>query len=212
MAYIFQSVSANQILTAAIYNQTERNIADHNHGADGVLALTATTDAVAVLHRDTAGAEVVNTAVTTVAYTFSVLGGTLGTDRALRLMIIGDYLNNSGVSRNLKVEANFGATRIFSVELTGIPSAAARRGIAITVLIQARGATNSQVGYGFYQDMGAASAGGLGAINPSYGWGMRNNVAEDTTVAKTLEVTYTHSGADANLSAKVLAARLEVLR
>jgi hypothetical protein len=216
MAYVFQTVSVNQILTAAIYNQTEQNIRDHDHGVGGVLALTATTDAVAVLDRVTATTSVVSTAAETTAYSKSILGGTLGTNRALRLIIAGDFLNNTGADRNVTYRCYYGAVQaadeFFSFAFSGIPTGASRRGFRIVAIVYAKGATNAQIGEGLFWDFGPGSAGGTAVANTSYANALDNGMSKDSTVAQNLIVTFQNSVNDAQLETRLLTARLEVLR
>lgn len=211
MAYVPQTVSVNQILTAAIYNQTEVNIRDHEHGVAGVLALTATMDAVAVLNRVTADTDVVNTAVETNFYSFSVPANTLGTNRAIMLIALGDYLQNGGGARDITLRAKWSGQEYFSLAFNGVPAGASRRGWRIITVIMAHGATNDQIGDTVYQDHGAGSALGTANLNTSYA-NAHDTLAVDSTVAQTLVLTAQHSLADAAMSFRLRTARLVVLR
>lgn len=171
-----------------------------------------------VLDRDVTTADVVNTTVETAVYSFSVPGGTLGTNRALRLTLIGDYLNNSAGTRTLEMRTKYGGTTIFDQAITAIAIDTVRRGFSFVTMLSAQNATNAQV---------ASTIGVLGALGSADGAAVsiasgtlsadpfevtHNAVAVDSTLAQTLEVTLQHNVANANISARALAVQVEVLR
>jgi len=164
-----------------------------------------------VIDRDVVTADVVNTITQTTVYSFSVPGGTLSTNRALRLTLIGDYLNNTGVNRQFDILVNFGATGIFDFTWAAVTASASRRMISAVITISAANATNAQVSLGRILFGTEGAAGGIGSTTAREWFGGHNSIAEDSTVAKTLEVTFKHNVADANLSARALAVQLEVL-
>lgn len=110
MSYLFQTVSIDQILTAAIYNQTELNARDHLHGVSGVSDPTGFNKAVSLLDATTAALQLVNSVTETDMFSFSVPANTLGTGRRLRLTLVGRYRNESGASRTITGRVKFGGT------------------------------------------------------------------------------------------------------
>ncbi len=168
-----------------------------------------------VLDRDVTTTDVVNTATETTVYTFSVPGGTLGTDRRLRLKLIGDWLNNAGTN-SLTVRTKFGGTTLFSTAIF-VGASPNRHALFYELILSAHNATNAQIATLHYFEGGANTAGAppgtLGNAGQSNtGVGVYNALALDSTVAQTLEVTFQHGAADANLSARALTVLLERLR
>lgn len=165
-----------------------------------------------LLDKATTTVDVVNTAAETDLYRFTVPGNTLGTDKALRLSILGDYLNNSGASRLLTLAIKFGATTLATGSIVTV-AASANRGVwSLYVVLYAKGATNVQNSVGRVSMITSGQAGMDG------GWfsltdlhGFHRAIAEDSTGSKDIAVTTTHPVADANLSMRMLDARLELL-
>lgn len=175
---------------------------------------SVSTATVNVLDRKTALTDVVSTNAETDAYTFSVPGATLLTNRTLRLTFIGDYLNNSGGASNLTIKTTYGSTTIFSV-LATMAASATRDPIQGVVHLMAFGATNAQKASGdvrVHTNAGGVSGTGLvQSASMSIYSGIHNSVAEDSTGALNLKVTITHSVNAATVSGRILTALLEVL-
>jgi hypothetical protein len=173
--------------------------------------LTILNAAVLILDRDVTLTDVVNTTTETTVYSFSVPGGTLVSTKALRLTLICDYLNNSGGNANLSIAVKYGATVIAGFSNIGpVTTSSLRRGLVLTTFFSAFNASNAQVAYtrGVMQDIGVAGIGGGEAFVRS---GVNTGVAEDSSTAKTLLVTFQHDVANANISARALIAQLELL-
>ena len=62
------------------------------------------------LTTDTSSTTVGNTATETTIYTYSVAGGTLSTDKGLRVTVTGTYTNNSGSNKTLTLYLYYGGT------------------------------------------------------------------------------------------------------
>jgi hypothetical protein len=178
------------------------------HSGDGAQTLQG------VIDRDVTTTDVVSTADETTVYSFSVPGGTLGTNRALRLKLIGDWLNTPGTN-SLTVRTKFGGTTLFSTAIT-VGANASRHALFYELMLSAHNATNAQVATLHYFEGGATTAGApptiLGNAGQSNtGVGVYNALAIDSTVAQTLEVTFQNGAADAGLSSRCLAVHLELL-
>jgi hypothetical protein len=165
---------------------------------------------VTVENRDVTPADVVNTTTETTVYSFTVPGGTFGTDKALRLTLIGDYLNNSGANTSLTVRVKLGATTISSTTFTLVSSNAARRALTVTCTVSAANATNAQASSGRIA-LGTAGTVDGSALAPTLREGVHNSIAEDSTGDLALAVTYENSGAAATVSARALTVHLEKL-
>lgn len=162
-----------------------------------------------VLNRVVATTTVVNTVTESNLYSLVIPGGSLaGTDN-LRLILAGDYLNNTGGSKNLTMRVKFGATTVAATTAVGLAASATRRKWRMTLLILMNGTTEERFGGDLLIGSGvAAEIDGLGTNHgPIYGL-----AAENTATDKTLAVTAQHGTADAALDIRVHAALLEAMR
>ncbi len=146
----------------------------------------------------------------TTHFTYSVEGGTLGTLGALRLTIVADFLNNTGVDRTFTIDVSYGGTTIFSAAQVNTANAA-RRAIRVDVILGANGATNAQIASGQVTVGGVNSASGVAVVTAQDLTAVNNTIAEDSTTAKTLLMQVTLSATDANLVFRTFTATLEVM-
>lgn len=177
------------------------------------LLATGTGNVIAgVLDRDVTTTDVVSTTTETTVYSFSVPGGTLGTNRALRLTVIGDFLQNA--SDDIVVRVKYGGTVIGSLTTGAFPNSANRSALTVVCLLSAQNATNAQVAMTTITISGDDTATGLGGGQSSTGIGasVHNALAIDSTVDQTLLVSFQHDVVSASASARALAVHLEVLR
>jgi hypothetical protein len=165
----------------------------------GASANPAWSTGVQILDRDVTVNEVVSTAVETTVYTFSVPANTLSTNRAIRLTLLGTYLNNSGSNRDLTPKVTFGGTTVTGTATTGWGSSASRRLITLEVVISAFNATNAQRAAGKFRVGPAGSVDGTLVAATLYDF-YHNALAIDTTIAQTLAVTWTHSFSASTIS------------
>ncbi|MDZ4340442.1 MAG: hypothetical protein U1B94_09570 [candidate division NC10 bacterium] len=170
-------------------------------------------EASPVLNRDVTENEVVNTAAETTVYSFSVPGGTLGTDKMLRLTLLGSYLNNSGAGSEITYRVKYGATTIMTALTRVFASDASRRAVRLICLLAAQNATNAQVAHG---DELTCNPGGVAGATTDFDTGehrtgFHDSIAEDSTAAKTLSVTVQWGGANAARSFKCEVVQLELL-
>lgn len=192
-------------------------MARFNTGAAIALAIQDGAQVI-VLDRDVTTNDVVSTALETTVYTKTITGGTLGSANALRLTLIGDYLNNQAASRNLTIKVKYGGTIICEQTITAFPQSAIRLPLALTSVLSANNATNAQVsrteGYvganGNADGAGANFATGSPASVDHFEI-VHNAVAVDSTVDQTFEVTFQHNDSAATLSARCFVAILELL-
>ncbi len=161
------------------------------------------------LDRDTTIADVVNTTVATSVYSFSVPASTLGTSRMLRLSLIGDYLNNSGAGSTLAVNATYGGVTIFTFTTASIASDANRRALMLDVLVATENVATSEAGFGRFVVGGTNTASGTGAAAFATAYGTTTGTAVDSGAAQTLGVTFQHSVANANISARATIVHVE---
>lgn len=129
---------------------------------------------------------------------YTVPANTLGTNKALRITIRGDALNNSGGVATIRLKITYGATLMFNDLGGSAASDASRRAYNIDLILFAKNATNSQ---GIY---GTAYLGAAGLATTGIGDMADNeivtsaplagiNATEDSTANKTLKITVTNS-------------------
>jgi hypothetical protein len=170
---------------------------------------------ISALDRDTSTNDVVSTASETTVYTFSVPANTLGSTRALRLTMIGDYLHNPGAGTTLVVRVKYGATTIMTFSPASMATNANRRALNLYGTLSANNGTGAQVFEGrliISQPSGATGTAQVeDATSASQIVGTHNSIAEDSTAAKTFSITFQHGASDANASARALAVQLELI-
>ena len=188
-------------------------------GEAGELALLALASGIgaqtaAVLGRAPTILDVQNTAVETSLASISVPGNAMRTDRMVRLTLIADYLNNSGVARTLTVRVKFGATTLYNDVSVAFTAGALRRPIAFTIWLASQNANNVQVLGGQIDigTMGGATS-GLGdlAVTAPQLTVLTGSAAEDSPIAKTFDITVQHSLAAATISIRRLYALFELV-
>lgn len=165
--------------------------------AAGSITVAATNGA---LDKSTTEQDVTNTAVATDVYSYSVPGGTLGTNGILRLTATGDCDQASGGSINLTIAVSFGGTTIagtaaqFTVN-TGTAKAAWR----LTAFINANGATNAQRAVTEVNLPAPGSSYANGQLQTSIAADLivsvHDALALDSTAAQTLKITVTWASA-----------------
>ena len=169
-----------------------------------------TTVGVTLINRAASRVQHSNSTIETTVYSYSVPGGTLSTDRALRLNAVIWYSGTAGGTSTFTVRAKYGATTIFSAAYSLVQDAS-NRGATFSLLLSARGATNTQSAQAFL-DMGAVGTDGGVAAAPALPMiAVHNAVAEDSTLAKTLAVTFQHSVANASIVGTIEGVQLEHL-
>ncbi len=162
--------------------------------------------------------EVVNSIVETDIYNFTLPGGTLGANGALRLRITGDYLNNAFAAPTMTVAYRFGASISYQDASIAIGSNVNRRAVFMEFFMGNRDDQAAQTGGGY---LGMSDAGGT-----TRGLGNWVNLATtatigttavqfdataiDTAVDQTLRVTVRHDTANANISFRRQMAFLDV--
>lgn len=180
---------------------------------NGAGTITIANSGASVLDRDVTAQDVVSTVAETTVYTFSVPGGTLGTNRTIRLSLIGDVL--SAAARTLTLRVKYGATTVLTAAVT-LGAVGARGQMTFVGELTALNATNAQVAKGVLtmSNTGADATGTMQLTTPTNGFvfaGTNSGVAEDSTAAKTLSVTFQNSAAEAGTSMRVHTVLLELI-
>lgn len=168
-------------------------------GADPVWASPATR----MLDRQLTLQTVANSTTETAVYTFAVPANTLGTTRALDLLLLGDHIINNGAPDSVRVRVKFGATTIFDGTIASVNNGANRGAVQLWLRLQAMAATNVQRSMGTLQvgdstqNNAAGLAGSLSGTNTYTMYGVHNAIAEDSTAIKNLVVTFQMGTANA---------------
>lgn len=139
----------------------------------------------------------------------------LGANGAIRVMILGDYLNSSGGTVNETIKVIFGGTTFYG-DLQATFNAAGRAPFWVDFIISNTGATNTNFAAGKYSlDSGIApSAGtvaGIKSLNTMGTSFASATQAIDTTAAKFLDVTALHGTSSASVSLRRMFAVAEYL-
>lgn len=181
-------------------------------GSTSSLEWRASIGGTQVLDKATTEQVVNNSTTATSVYSFSVPGGTLGTNKTMRLTVTGYYSNTSGGNSLFTVAVAYGATTIATGSLQNFQTATTGP-FELLLWLNANGATNSQravvqIRHGV-DAIATAVAGWTSSqsLNAAY----HDALAEDTTAAKTLSVTITHGTANALITFKAWTRILEVL-
>jgi hypothetical protein len=187
--------SPGQIWTAANWN---------THGRDNLKAMMHLAYVKATekdIVNSTSAVDLLNDEVT-------IAGGSVGATGAIRVVMVGDYLNNSGSGATLTLEIILGATSLWKSTSSSVSSSATRHILGFDFVIHARNATNSQFMMGTGTFGGLAATTGLGpiaGISP-FAIASAGFSAVDMTADQTLVVKATHSVANALISARCEAA------
>jgi hypothetical protein len=78
-------------------------------------------------------------------YEFIIPGGTLSTDNALRVNILGDYLNNSGAGRTFTLRVKYGSTTMYVDATASIAVSTLRRPFTWEFVLAADNSASSQL-------------------------------------------------------------------
>ncbi len=154
---------------------------------------------VTVLDIDNATTGPVNTTTETAVYSFT-LPTDLAAGEVLELNLCGRYLNNSGASRNFTSRFKIGTTTLISHTHSAVGALASERNWQAKVRIYIESTTSQRMTYlGFNTATNEGSGSQNNNNNNPYNGNGQGTSAENTTTAKTLEVTSQFGIADPNL-------------
>lgn len=147
---------------------------------------------------------------------FKIPANTVGLNGAVRLTIVGDYLNNSGSNQTCTIRIKFGGTVFYGDAVAAIASNANRHPVRIVVVLSNLNAANSNLLQGIAPSWGggAPAAGSIaGTVAAITDTRLVTSAVQsiDTTLDQYLDVTATHGAANANLSIRRFAAFAELL-
>jgi hypothetical protein len=140
-----------------------------------------------------------NSTAETTAFTCTVTGGTLSTNKVLDFQVPVQWLNNSGGSANLTVKVKYGATTVIN-DAIALGASVNFRSLMIRGVLGAAAATGAQRAQVEVTASNSATTGNeYGAMSGFVSSGGRGGAAsEDSTANKTFSVTLTMDVANAN--------------
>ena len=157
----------------------------------------ATATLSPVVDRDVSETSAVNTASETTIYSYTVPGGTLSTNKMLRLTLLGELKNTAG-SCTTTIKVKYGSEEIFSdTEVT--TNSAGTKVWTINCLLAATGSTSAQFADTLY------------SYGPSTITHKQDTASQDSTSDKDLAVTVQHTLASSDIYVKQIVAFIELL-
>lgn len=214
------SVSGNSTLASTIAIGTVPYIFPSSGGVTGhVLTIDSTGGSTLtlawkipgspVIDRQSSLVTVANTTTATDVYTFTVPSNTIGSNKTLHLMLLGDHLINDGSADSVKAVVKYGASTVFSGTVAAVNNGANRGALRLEAEISGAGVTNAQRAWGEFRvgDSAQNNAGGVGAditgLLTYMKWAANNNLAEDASTTKNLVVTFQCGRANALVDMRV---------
>jgi len=161
--------------------------------------------AIPTVTRRTVGgpaASVSNSAAETSVFAFAptIFGGMLGTDRMLRITVLGDFVNNTGVGdKKFTPRFKYGTTTFATLSsMSNFP--VGTWGWRCEGFLSGSGLTALQRGWATFRADHTSNAVSAGAT-----------LTEDSTVDKTLDITVQNSVADVNVTTRVYVVQIELI-
>lgn len=140
-----------------------------------------------------------NTTTETSVFSVTVPAGTLGTSNALHFSLVGQFENDSTATRTTTMRVKYGGTTIF-VGLISFSSAFTERSaLLVDVWLYAHGATNAQTLRAEARlglNSGGVDGGDFISADAGHRVGFARNIAVDSSIAQTFEITFQNSDAD----------------
>ncbi len=147
---------------------------------------------------------VVNSSAFTTAYSVSIPGGNLGTNRKIEFFLEGTYLNNSTSNKRLKVKIIYGSTTLIQTANSDtLASDNTSHHWRLNFTLQANAATNAQRGSGQLVLVFEANAPttGIGGMESTPNLGtFAGTSTEDSTGDLTLDIQLAHNVGHVNLT------------
>jgi hypothetical protein len=164
--------------------------------------------AVGVYDRAGGDVDVVSSVTETAIYSASIGAGHMSSDRALRLTLLGDFLQNA--SGNFTARVKLGGTPIATLT-SNVGLSGNRRDMELALFVKNRGAANAQYWKGLLVFGATGSGTAWTSDSGRIGWSFVATSTVDTAAAQTLEVTVQWDVSGASLSFRKREAMLELL-
>jgi hypothetical protein len=148
--------------------------------------------------------EVVNTTDETTILSYTVTGGTLGTDKSIRLMFGLSFYNNTGGAETITVKVKLGSTTLHTGIYNSITNSSTARSIALwDVVIANEDSASAQRSIARAASAMGLAAASLSTATVQIGW---QTATESTASDLALTVTVDPNTASASLSARLIGA------
>lgn len=168
--------------------------------------------AVTVLNRNLATVDVVNTALETSIYSFTIPAGELGTTGGVLLILSGTYLNNTAAASSITIRVKLGATTVMTSNAWSTGTATLRHKWSWMFWFMNNGSTISQKWGALLATpvTGVTNALAIGADNDRIGTADAIS-AEETALDRVFDITIQHATANSLISLKKEIAILQKL-
>ena len=170
---------------------------------------------IEILDRDVETVNIVDSAVEASLYSHEIPAGALGATGGARLSMGGGYLNNSGGAQTLQIKVKLGATTVLTSNLFSIPLSNQARAWTLDVWFLNNGASSQRMHAKFLMSFPDSDNFFIGRTDLATSGGVlgvgSNNSAEDTSAARTIDVTAKHGNAHASLNLSKYTALLELI-
>lgn len=158
---------------------------DVSEGVVNKVKINAAFAGELLLDRTTVEVDVANTAADTALYSFSVPGGTLGTQGKVRLLILGDWLHNNGAGDTINFRVIWDGTAGFAYTINPGSTSATRGHFMLVCELSSRNATNAQMLVANLAFSPPGTGDGVGAVSTNV-IGGHSSLTADSTTARTL--------------------------
>ena len=176
-----------------------------NPGSDRLDVAVSSTGYVQQIDVNPLDVTINNTTTLTLIYSVVLAAASMGKDRAVRVRIVGDYTNTSGVGQGFTLRIRLGGTNLY-LDASGsavMANSLIVRGSVLEFFLTNRDIDSAQIGGGRFIIGAAVSAstgiGGFDAIQLVNRIGaeiLSDPIAIDTSLAQTLDVSFQHANAD----------------
>jgi len=207
-----EAAHMNDLQNALLALQTEMGIDPASTPANAFTNVVGRLNSnVQVIDRDVVVAELVSSVAETTMYSFTVPANVLSNNRALRMTVVGDLLNNEGTPNTVIWRFKYGSTTIaFNSE--GIATASARRPTIMICTLSARNSTGAQNAFALWYIGNSIGVGGVADVYSEQNGGSFDvSISEDSTGALAFFFTIEHDTSSVDLSSKVQTVTLELL-
>lgn len=140
-----------------------------------------------------------NTTTETSVLSVTVPGGTLSTSNALYFALVGSFENDTGATRTTTMRVKYGGTTIFTGVISFSSAFVDRSALLVDVWLNAHGATNAQTLRAEARlgiNSGSVDGGDFLSADAGHRVGFARNIAIDSSVNQTFEITFQNSDAD----------------
>lgn len=218
---VMPDIPSNSVLLARIdvpANATAVNAVASNDGKAKLTDKRVFVSVGGIIARLTSNVTVSNTTTESTLMSITVPANLMGTNRAVRMTIWGDYLNNSGSNTTFTLRVKFGSTTFFGDASGNVGTSSTRRPFTLTAVVMNKGATNAQSCM-FECMLGNAASGSVAGLGDMAAAGYRefngtngtSDMAIDTTADASFTTTIAHASAASTMEIVIRGGFVELL-